>query len=154
MSCESHVLAIAWQDNKHTLLKEFGLVSIRCQADFLPLHVPIEVKEIDFIQVIGHTDGQGITQAGNLDRQIEQVARGEQAVKQLKPGSNADLGLMRALAVVQAIQKTKDLENVEFRAYSAGQLYLPSGKVAQIDRQANPNRRRIEIRFIPPGQNQ
>lgn len=114
----------------------------------------LETKEIDFVQVIGHTDGQGINQAGNLDRKIESIARGEQTVKQLKPGSNADLGLMRALAVVQAIQKTEGLESVPFRAYSAGQLYLSDGNIAQIDREANPNRRRIEIRFIPPGQNQ
>ena len=114
----------------------------------------IKEKEIDFIQVIGHTDGQGINQSGNLDKNIEQVAQGRQKVKQLVPGSNTDLGLMRALAVVQEIQQTSGLKNVEFRAYSAGQLYLPNGKIASINRRADATRRRIEIRFIPPGQNQ
>ncbi len=108
-------------------------------------------KEIEFIQIIGHTDGQGINQTSNLDKTLEKVARRNTSVNQLLPGSNADLGLMRALAVVQAIQKTKGMENVEFRAYSAAQLYLPSGKLAPVDRDADETRRRIEIRFIPPG---
>ena len=114
----------------------------------------IQQKEIDFIQVIGHTDGQGISQAGNLDKNIERVARGKQKVTQLVPGSNTDLGLMRALAVVRQIQQTSGLENVEFRAYSAGQLYLPDGQLAEVNRDADATRRRIEIRFIPPGERQ
>ena len=108
-------------------------------------------KEIEFIQIIGHTDGQGISQTSNLDKTLENVAQGNTSVNKLLPGSNADLGLMRALAVVQEIQKTKGMENVEFRAYSAAQLYLPSGKLAPVDRDADETRRRIEIRFIPPG---
>jgi outer membrane protein OmpA-like peptidoglycan-associated protein len=111
-------------------------------------------RSIDFIQVIGHTDGQGIQQTGNLDKNIEAVANTERPVDSLVPGSNADLGLMRALAVVQEIQKSNQLKNVKFRAYSAGQLYLPSGELAGIDRAADSSRRRIEIRFIPPGQKQ
>jgi hypothetical protein len=43
------------------------------------------------------------------------------------------------------------LQNVEFRAYSAAQLYLPSGNLAPINRKPDETRRRIEIRFIPPG---
>ena len=42
---------------------------------------------------------------------------------------------MRALAVVQELQNT-GLKDVEFRAYSAAQLYLPSGKLAPVNRQA------------------
>ena len=111
----------------------------------------LESREIDFIQIIGHTDGEGIKQNSNLDKTLETVAQGTQPVSKLLPGSNADLGLMRALAVVQELQNT-GLENVEFRAYSAAQLYLPSGRLASVDRQPNETRRRIEIRFIPPGQ--
>jgi outer membrane protein OmpA-like peptidoglycan-associated protein len=111
-------------------------------------------RSIDFIQVIGHTDGQIIQQTSNLDKNIESVAKTDRSVDSLIPGSNADLGLMRALAVVQEIQKSNKLKNVQFRAYSAGQLYLPSGTLARIDRAADPSRRRIEIRFIPPGQKQ
>ncbi len=108
-------------------------------------------REIDFIQIIGHTDGEGIQQYSNLDGRLEFVAQGEQPFSKLKPGSNADLGLMRALAVVQELQQT-GLNNVTFRAYSAAQLYLPSGELALADRQPDETRRRIEIRFIPPGQ--
>lgn len=111
-------------------------------------------REIDFIQVIGHTDGQGIQKTSNLDKNIESVASRKQSVKMLVPGSNTDLGLMRALAVVQEIESTGKLKNVKFRAFSAGQLYLPSGKLAAVNRDADASRRRIEIRFIPPGKKQ
>ncbi len=111
-------------------------------------------REIDFIQVIGHTDGQGIQKTSNLDKNIESVASRKQSVKMLVPGSNTDLGLMRALAVVQEIENTGKLKNVKFRAFSAGQLYLPSGKLAAVNRDADASRRRIEIRFIPPGRKQ
>jgi flagellar motor protein MotB len=110
-------------------------------------------REIDFIQVIGHTDGEGIKQNSNLDKTLETVALGTQPVSKLVAGSNADLGLMRALAVVRELQKT-GLNDIQFRAYSAAQLYLPNGQLAPINRQADQTRRRIEIRFIPPGQSQ
>lgn len=110
----------------------------------------LQGREIDFIQVIGHTDGEGINQNSNLDKTLETVAQGRQPVSKLSAGSNADLGLMRALAVVQELQKT-GLQNVEFRAYSAAQLYLPDGQLAPVNRQSDQTRRRIEIRFIPPG---
>ncbi|MEO0834645.1 MAG: hypothetical protein AAFY16_01390, partial [Cyanobacteria bacterium J06642_3] len=114
----------------------------------------LQLKEIDFIQIIGHTDGQGNNSSSNLDKTLEEVAQGKQPVKNLRPGSNADLGLMRALAVVQELQNA-GLKNVEFRAYSAAQLYLPEqegGGLAPLNRQPDETRRRIEIRFIPPGQ--
>lgn len=111
----------------------------------------LQEREIDFIQIIGHTDGEGTKQNSNLDKTLETVALGTQPVSKLSAGSNADLGLMRALAVVQELQKI-GLKNVDFRAYSAAQLYLPSGKLASIDRKPDETRRRIEIRFIPPGQ--
>lgn len=111
----------------------------------------LQERTIDFIQIIGHTDGEGIKRNSNLDQTLEIVAQGTQPVSKLSPGSNADLGLMRALAVVQELQNA-GLKNVEFRAYSAAQLYLPSGNLAPVNRQPDETRRRIEIRFIPPGQ--
>jgi outer membrane protein OmpA-like peptidoglycan-associated protein len=106
---------------------------------------------INFIQVIGHTDGQANNKVSNLDQNIEAIANGKNTINTLNPGSNADLGLMRALAVIQEIQKTKRFNNIKFRAYSAGQLYLSSGDLAPVNRKADETRRRIEIRFIPPG---
>lgn len=107
---------------------------------------------IDFIQVIGHTDGQENNRMSNLDQKLELVAKGKLLVTALSPGSNADLGLMRALVVIQEIRRTGRFKNIDFKAYSAGQLYNPSGKLAPINRNSEPARRRIEIRFIPPGQ--
>lgn len=127
------------------------------RTDIIPkIEKTIKEKEgaIDFIQVIGHTDGQANNQASNLDQKIEEVANSKNTINTLSPGSNADLGLMRALAVIQEIQKTKRLKNIKFRAYSAGQLYLSSGDLAPVNRKADQTRRRIEIRFIPPGKKQ
>lgn len=114
----------------------------------------VKEKNIDFIQVIGHTDGQVLGLKGNLDLNLEKVAKNQLKVNELNAGSNADLALMRALAVVQELQGNPDLKNVKFRAYSAAQLYLPSGELAPLNRQGDEVRRRIEIRFIPPAQNQ
>jgi outer membrane protein OmpA-like peptidoglycan-associated protein len=107
---------------------------------------------IDFIQAIGHTDSEGISNASNLDSRLSSVATGTENNNVLKAGSNADLGLMRAVAVIQFLKTAPGLEKVKFRAYSAAQLYLPSGKLAPIDGGADDTRRRIEIRFIPHGQ--
>jgi flagellar motor protein MotB len=127
-------------------LEKYILTSILPQIE-----TTIKERDIDFIQVIGHTDGQETSNLGNLDKDLEKVAKGEKSVSKLIPGSNADLGLMRALAVVRELQRTGKLNKINFRAYSAAQLYLPSGKLASVDRQADKNRRRIEIRFIPHG---
>lgn len=112
----------------------------------------VQEREIDFVQVIGHTDGQGVGYTSNLDTTLEAVANNQQSVSELVPGSNADLGLMRALAVVQELEKNQ--LPVKFRAYSGAQLYLPSGEIAPTNRSADQTRRRIEIRFIPPGEQQ
>jgi flagellar motor protein MotB len=109
---------------------------------------------IDFIQVIGHTDGQATKSSSNLDIGLTPAATGSQTISSLKAGSNADLGLMRAVAVVQLLQQNKGFEQVKFRAYSAAQLYLPSGNLATSNQSADDSRRRIEIRFIPKGQKQ
>ena len=112
-------------------------------------------RNLYVVEIIGHTDGQVNFGGGNLDRQLEEVAQGKQPVDSLKPGSNADLGLMRALEVVKELQtvqeQTGKLKGVQFRAYSAAQIQLPNGDFSQVNRQSDPNRRRIEIRFSPLG---
>ena len=108
---------------------------------------------IEFIQIIGHTDGQANKSFSNLDASLTSAASSKQPIISLQAGSNADLGLMRAVAVVQLLRKTKGLESVKFRAYSAAQLYLPDGKIATSNETADDSRRRIEIRFIPKGVN-
>ncbi len=112
-------------------------------------------RNLYVVEIIGHTDGQVNFGNGNLDQQLEEVAQGRQPVGSLKPGSNADLGLMRALEVVKQLQavqqQTGRLEGVQFRPYSAAQLQLPNGEFASPNRNPNANRRRIEIRFSPLG---
>jgi len=112
-------------------------------------------RNLYVVEIIGHTDGQVNFGGGNLDQQLEEVAQGKKSVDSLKPGSNADLGLMRALEVVKQLQtvqsQTGRLKGVQFRPYSAAQLQLPSGEFADPNRNPNANRRRIEIRFSPLG---
>ena len=112
-------------------------------------------RNLYVVEIIGHTDGQvNFNRAGNLDRQLEAVAQGEQPIDSLTPGSNADLGLMRALEVVKQLQQAQQrgrLSGVQFRAYSAAQLQLPSGDFADSNRDPDASRRRIEIRFSPLG---
>lgn len=112
-------------------------------------------RSLYVVEIIGHTDGQINFSNGNLDQQLEEVAQGKLPVESLKAGSNADLGLMRALEVVKQLQTVQEqtgrLEGVQFRAYSAAQLQLPSGDFAPANRNPNANRRRIEIRFSPLG---
>lgn len=114
---------------------------------------------IDTIEVIGHTDGQRVVSTdSNLDNNINKVALGQNIT--LTPGSNADLGLMRAIAVVKELKKIKKegrglqildkftlSENKVFRAYSAGQLTNIDGTFAPYNSKPDEKRRRIEIRF-------
>jgi len=112
-------------------------------------------RDIYVVEIIGHTDGQATgSQYSNLDQILENVASGNQGVTSLSAGSNADLGLMRALEVVkqlQYIQQQGRLQGLQFRAYSAAQLLLPSGEFAPVNRTSDATRRRIEIRFSPLG---
>ena len=111
-------------------------------------------KEGYIVQVIGHTDGQTNNpfQASNLDNLLEEVARGNDNISNLTAGSNADLGLMRALTVVKELEKNPRLKQLKlkFRAYSAAQLYLPTGEYAGVQRYPDKRRRGIEIHFSPP----
>lgn len=112
-------------------------------------------RNLYVVEIIGHTDGQVNFGNGNLDQQLEAVAQGQQTIDNLKPGSNADLGLMRALEVVKQLQAVQEqtgrLEGVQFRPYSAAQLQLPNGEFASSNRNPDAQRRRIEIRFSPLG---
>jgi len=114
---------------------------------------------INTVEVIGHTDGQANGSViSNLDQNLENVANGDVPIQNLKAGSNADLGLMRSLALVRVLRyiQTKEhrLQGLKFRAYSAAQLILPSGEFAQpsIAHQEDATRRRIEIRFTRLGE--
>ncbi|MTJ50951.1 flagellar motor protein [Dolichospermum sp. UHCC 0259] len=112
---------------------------------------------INVVEIIGHTDGQANGKViSNLDINLENVASGNLKVGKLQAGSNADLGLMRALSVVTVLRdiqkKQGKLSGLSFRAYSAAQLILPSGQFAGIARKEDVTRRRIEIRFTRLGE--
>lgn len=120
----------------------------------------IKEFDVDTVVVIGHTDGQAVNRSNsNLDGLVESVAAGDKSVKELSAGSNADLGLMRALAVVRRLQdiqkqrgRFKGLDPRKgFRVYSAGQLILKNGELAQPNPSPDKERRRIEIRFTKSG---
>jgi outer membrane protein OmpA-like peptidoglycan-associated protein len=115
---------------------------------------------INTVEIIGHTDEQPIGGiSSNLDKNLEAAASSQGSISTLKAGSNADLGLMRSLAVVKellTIQKQQGrMPRIQFRAYSAAQLILPNGEFAPMplqQRQSKPERRRIEIRFTRLGE--
>ncbi|MBS3028279.1 MAG: flagellar motor protein [Dolichospermum sp. DET50] len=112
---------------------------------------------INVVEIIGHTDGQPNGKVtSNLDVNLEKVINGTLPIGKLQSGSNADLGIMRALSVVKVlrdIQKQQNrLQGLSFRAYSAAQLILPNGQFADIARKEDVTRRRIEIRFTRLGE--
>lgn len=114
---------------------------------------------INTVEIIGHTDEQTIgSVTSNLDNNLEAAVSSEGSLTNLNAGSNADLGLMRSLAVVKELLKIQKqqgrMPGVKFRAYSAAQLILPNGEFAPIpnnQRQPDATRRRIEIRFTRLG---
>jgi flagellar motor protein MotB len=130
--------------------------------DDLVSKIEENIKEfgINTVVVIGHTDGQPVnSNVSNLDSLVENVSVGDKSVEELSAGSNVDLGLMRALAVVRRLQDIQKQEGrfkgldprKGFRAYSAGQLILKNGEFAQPNPNPDKERRRIEIHFTKSG---
>ncbi|KKZ13110.1 MAG: hypothetical protein TE42_01695 [Candidatus Synechococcus spongiarum SP3] len=109
----------------------------------------IEAFDVDVIEVIGHTDGQpSARRTSNLDRRLPTVAlQGEFTGFQV--GSNAGLGLLRAMAVSRYLQARleEDQLAVGIRPYSASSLLDPQGDFNPAPTVSDPTRRRIEIRF-------
>lgn len=111
------------------------------------------------IQIIGHTSGRGLSEkrfpSSSLD---ENLAKSLYRSKELSPGSNVDLGMMRAVAVMKVLQSSTQegfLGNIDFwLPYSAGQLIKMDGKLIEYNSIANDrlsdhdSRRRVEIRLF------
>lgn len=107
----------------------------------------------DAIEVVGHTDGVPIHNLeSNLDSDLAgSFSRGR--VEGLTPGSNLDLGMMRARAIIQLFQQGQLagwFESIEyFFPYSAGQMIKLDRTLTAIDSEENDlARRRIEIRLL------
>lgn len=105
------------------------------------------VYACDVIEVIGHTDEQTVRSSSNLDRAL--LSGFPHNSTNLTPGSNLDLGFLRAFAVVRALRSDGRLTGKLYYAYSAGQTIMPDGQIAgpEKDPQPDASRRRIEIRL-------
>ena len=118
--------------------------------------------KVDTLEIIGHTDGQPFSGGrGNLDQGLPHVLTGDRKISTLTPGSNNDLGLLRALAVreqwrafIADHDHPEILNTINIHCYSAGQTILPfpksqpePGDFSQDDGQA----RRIEMRLTRLG---
>lgn len=114
-------------------------------------------RQVDTLEIIGHTDGQPITRRGNLDRELPRFLAGKQGdLGNLTPGSNNDLGLLRALSIREAWHvfvsqhpERESLEEIDVRCYSAGQTVPESGILDDPDTYlaAEESFRRIEVRL-------
>ncbi|WP_199302229.1 hypothetical protein [Pseudanabaena cinerea] len=109
---------------------------------------------INLVEIIGHTDPQPIGGvSSNLDKDLANIANNADidrvTADRLVAGSNADLGLMRAVEIMRILryhQKNNGkLQGLEFRAYSAAQLVPP--KLPNNEKPKDDDKRRIEIRF-------
>jgi hypothetical protein len=113
--------------------------------------------KVDTLEIIGHTDGLPFSGRGNLDQGLPDMLGGDRKISTLTPGSNNDLGLLRALAVrgqwedfISEHKEEEILSSVEIRCYSAGQTILPfpENKPNAGDfRQDDDRARRIEMRL-------
>jgi flagellar motor protein MotB len=117
----------------------------------------VNKNSVDVMEVIGHTDGTPKSGASNMDNALIAFTLNAAAISKvgaLKAGSNADLGLARALSVVAFLQsrfaasKNPKLQAMLCRAYSGGQLISPTDNTIDAAINADvPARRRIELRF-------
>ena len=69
------------------------------------------------------------------------------------PGSNTDLAMLRAVAVLKALQGHPDLTDLKLVPYSAGQVLLPPADELSKgeEKVQNPERRRVVIRLTRSG---
>jgi outer membrane protein OmpA-like peptidoglycan-associated protein len=103
----------------------------------------------DSIELVGHTDGTPAGGMSNLDNLLSSGIS-PSSLQRLSAGSNADLGLLRALAVKTEIQSLLGKEGlgISYRALSAGSLIGINGAIDPAANNNDGSRRRIEIRFF------
>lgn len=115
---------------------------------------------ISSVEIIGHTDGvpngSGVS---NLDTTNISTDTESGPKSSYRPGSNVDLGLLRALYVKSILENsirdtckalginTLECRPIKYRVYSAGSLIDRDGKITPANGKSDPSRRRIEIRF-------
>lgn len=136
---------------------KFGLL-----ADMIFERQKSALGRVNTLEIIGHTDPAPLKTnnvRGNLDAKLPSYLQGEVALSTLNPGSNNDLGLLRALAVkeqwnlfVQKHPQRDKLQQISVRCYSAGQTIPPSREVSINDSSTGREdlhrlARRIEMRL-------
>jgi flagellar motor protein MotB len=133
----------SFETGRADITPQFGAA---LKAKIIPnLKVLTRRYECNTIEVIGHTDGQLVASKSNLDVNLTRVVHG--GAFALTPGSNTDLGLMRAWTVVRYLQEIGDFQGMIFYGYSAGQVIHPNGSYAvPHDGPVDAARRRIELR--------
>ena len=130
----------------------------RLRQDIVPkIKKMVEDYPIDVMEIIGHTDGTPKSGSSNLDSILMGFEFGPSSssvIGRLQAGSNADLGLARALSVASFLNnefgksKSPQLVSLVCRAYSGAQLIAPkSNMVRGAKNEDIPSRRRIELRF-------
>ena len=110
----------------------------------------IQCYGIDTVEIIGHTDGRPGGIGGNLDYSLIDLTSGS-AMQRMIPGSNIDLGLLRAISVKAELESSLPsgiTQDVGFRALSAGSTISPDGRFLPAKNLDESARRRIEIRFL------
>ena len=113
--------------------------------------------EVNTIEIIGHTDDRKVTSVGNFDESLPRALSGDLQPHALKSGSNADLGLWRAVAVMQQWkewvndlpedEEKKRLQELDVRCYSAAYGIPPKNLQNLQGDSLKAISRRIEIRF-------
>ncbi len=113
------------------------------------------------LEIIGHTDGEPVSKSkrklGNLDDKLpDYLTKNNFDVRALIPGSNNDIGLLRALAIKKAwssyVKKQPNnakMRLVDIYCYSAGQTQPVNGNLKLPDTYSikNAASRRIEMRL-------
>ena len=110
----------------------------------------IECYGIDTVEIIGHTDGRPGVISGNLDYNLASLSDADN-MKSMIPGSNIDLGLLRAISVkneIESLLPENITKNVGVRVLSAGSTISPDGEFLPAKNIDEISRRRIEIRFL------
>lgn len=105
---------------------------------------------IDTVEIIGHTDGRPGGMVGNLDYSLGSFSSGSD-IQEMVPGSNIDLGLLRAISVKAELEfslSRRITQDVGFRVLSAGSTIGPDGSFLPAKNRDEGSRRRIEIRFL------
>lgn len=113
-----------------------------------------QAYDCDAIEVVGHTDSAPMIPVySNLDIHLASYFR-EGRIDSLAPGSNLDLGMMRALAIIRLLRRSQAQDSLlagikYFFPYSAGQMIRLDRSLITADTDArDAARRRIEIRLL------